>query len=98
MIRALTTTFVLLLGSLSYAADECASITLECRATYRSYSADSLDQWVTDSSSFGDENWAEPSLKNCASTLYFTKGDLSVRVHANKDLQSIGMKTVWLMK
>lgn len=91
MIRSLMTVLVLSMGSFSFAQAECdTKLKLTCEATYKAeYQA---FETLTMSDSFADENWDEPSLANCAATVYFNTGDTSVRVYASKDLASDAVK------
>ncbi len=90
MIRALMTVLVLSVGSIAFAAPECNThLVLSCQATYLNQGK-TLDT-LTAADSFADENWDEPSLANCASTVYIAPTALphtSVRIYASKDLSS----------
>jgi hypothetical protein len=85
MIRAFVTTLVLLASSASFAANTCnTQQTLNCRAVYVAY--DNTTDVLEAQANYADENAYEPSLSNCAATVYFKTGDTTVRVYASQDL------------
>src|SRR5437868_1168222 len=90
MIRFMMTVVALSFASISFASISFAQsscntqLTLTCEATYKAEYQDM--ETLTGSSEFSDENWDEPSLANCAATVYFKTGTTSVRVYAQKDL------------
>ena len=86
MIRALLSILVLTGASVSFAAVKCENIKLSCRVVYAAY--DGAAEVETAETYFGNENWDEPSLENCAATTYFKRGNTSIRIYANKDLDS----------
>lgn len=70
MIRFFVVAFALVSVSAVSQASSCSKkIQLTCRAQYLSQGK--AVQTVTQSDAYADENWDEPSLANCASTLYF---------------------------
>lgn len=87
MIRFMMTLMVLSFASISFAQSTCdTKLTLTCEATYKAEYQDM--ETLTASSSLVDENWDEPSLANCAATVYFTTGATTVRVYATKELSN----------
>jgi hypothetical protein len=91
MIRSVMTALVLSMTSVAFAQDACnTKLTLNCEADLRA-EYQSL-QTLTASDSFSDEHWDEPSLANCASTVYMTTGNTTVRVSVEKDLSSNALK------
>jgi hypothetical protein len=88
MIRSMMTVLVLsTITSVSFAQETCnTKLSLTCEATYQTeYQA---LETLKASDSLADENWDEPSLANCAATVYLKTGNTSVRVHASKDLNN----------
>jgi hypothetical protein len=84
MIRSLMTALVLSIASVSFAQAACnTQLTLTCQATFKADYQDMETQ--TSSDLFADENWDEPSLANCASSVYVKTGNTSVRVYATID-------------
>lgn len=84
MIRSLMTAMVLSIASTSFAQAACnTQLTLTCQATYKAEYQDM--ETLTVSDTFADEHWDEPSLANCASSVYFKTGNTSVRVYATAD-------------
>lgn len=91
MIRSAMTALVLSMASVAFAQDACnTKLTLNCEADLRA-EYQSL-QTLTASDVFADEHWDEPSLANCASTVYMTTGNTTVRVSVEKDLSSNDLK------
>ena len=90
MIRSFTAiATILVMSSLSFAGECNTPLKLTCQAIYQNNGSQLLAQANTDV--FADEHWDEPSLKNCASTVYVTTPEVSnttVRVYAEKDLNS----------
>lgn len=86
MIRAFVSVLVLTLSSVSFAGENCEQLNLSCTAVFRAF--DGVAEVEKAEASFGDENWDEPSLKNCAATAYVEKGLTSVRFYASKDLET----------
>lgn len=84
MIRSLMTALVLSIASVSFAQAACnTQLTLTCQATFKAEYQDMETQTASDQ--FADENWDEPSLANCASSVYVKTGNTSVRVYATVD-------------
>lgn len=93
MIRALMTVVLLSAASISYASAECTQLTLICQAAYPGQNQ--ATEILTRASSLADENWDEPSLENCASTVYFISENLpktSIRIYALKNLRTAAVE------
>lgn len=69
MIRAFVSVLVLTFASAAFANETCENLVLNCTAHYQSF--DGTVKSVDAAAVFGDENTYEPSLANCAATLYF---------------------------
>lgn len=96
MIRAFVSVLVLISASTAFAGESCENLVLNCVATYQAFDGTTASVQAP-TSAFADENPYEPSLANCAATLYFPEVDgefkTIVGVRATKDLQS-GLFTV----
>lgn len=91
MIRSVMTALVLSMASVAFAQDACnTKLTLNCESDFRA-EYQSL-QTLAASDAFADEHWDEPSLANCASTVYMTTGNTTVRISVEKDLSSNDLK------
>lgn len=86
MIRAFVSILVLAVSSAAFAGENCEQLNLSCTAVFRAF--DGVAEVVKSEANFGDENWDEPSMANCAASAYMNKGNTSVRVYASKDLNS----------
>jgi hypothetical protein len=87
MIRALVSILVLTCASSAFAAETCENLALSCSAVYAAFDGPA-ESAKSESVNFANENSDEPSLANCAATVYLKKGDTTIRFHANKDLNS----------
>lgn len=78
------------LGSVSYANPTCnTQLVLSCKAAFQAQ--DKNIEAVSLSSAFANENWDEPSLTNCVTTVILTSANIpntSVRISAVKNLSN----------
>jgi hypothetical protein len=93
MIRSLIAIIGLLtVGSVSFAAGTCDKLVLACDVSYVSNTSGMVIHRALGASEFADENQYEPSLANCASTVYVSQKqgeqESIVKFHAIKDLES----------
>ncbi|WP_413291011.1 hypothetical protein [Bdellovibrio sp. HCB337] len=90
--KSLLFSFVMLMGVRGYATPCDTNLVFTCEASYISQISGMSIITKKASAAFADENPYEPSLANCASTVYVDHtrdGDNSVvRIYANKDLES----------
>ena len=89
MIRAFVSVSVLLLtfASAAFAGENCEKLVMSCSATFHAYDgAAEVDR--SEEVNFANEAWDEPSMANCAATVYLNRGNTTVRFYATKDLNS----------
>jgi phosphoribosylaminoimidazole carboxylase (NCAIR synthetase) len=87
MIRAIVSVLVLTCASTAFAGENCEKLVVSCSAVYAAFDGPA-ESAKSDVVSFANENWDEPSMANCAATVYLNKGDTTIRFYANKDLNS----------
>jgi hypothetical protein len=88
MIRAFVSVLAFTFASAAFASETCENLVLNCSAMYQAFDG-TVESAEAPTAFFADENPYEPSLSNCAATLYFPEvdGDFKtiVGVRATKD-------------